>query len=138
MSGAKAVAEVGTGVGVSGLWLSAGMREEGVLTTIDVEPEHQRLAKQAFNEAGITRAIAGRAQDVLQRLADESQDLVFIDADPVAHSSWSRASDVACGRGDHRPSRGARRPGGATPRPATPRWTCGACRPPGRSPRTSD
>ena len=48
LTGAKAVVEVGTGAGVSGLWLLAGMREDGVLTTIDVEPEHQRLAKQAF------------------------------------------------------------------------------------------
>jgi predicted O-methyltransferase YrrM len=87
LSGAKAVAEVGTGAGVSGLWLLAGMADDGVLTTIDVEPEHQQLAKQAFSEAGIqasrTRVIAGRAQEVLQRLADESYDLVFIDADPV-------------------------------------------------------
>src|SRR6195952_1369531 len=84
---AKAVVEVGTGVGVSGLWLLSGMREDGVLTTIDVEPEHQRLAKQAFSEAGIgpsrTRLISGRGQDVLTRLADESYDLVFIDADPA-------------------------------------------------------
>ncbi|HZA11745.1 O-methyltransferase [Mycobacterium sp.] len=83
----KAVAEVGTGAGVSGLWLLSGMREDGVLTTIDVEPEHQRLAKQAFGEAGITpsrtRLIGGRAQDVLTRLADESYDLVFVDADPI-------------------------------------------------------
>lgn len=87
IAGAKAVVEVGTGVGVSGLWLLSGMREDGVLTTIDVEPEHQRLAKQAFAQAGIgpsrTRLISGRAQEVLTRLADESYDLVFIDADPV-------------------------------------------------------
>ncbi|MBV9639334.1 MAG: O-methyltransferase [Mycobacteriaceae bacterium] len=87
LSGGKAVAEVGTGAGVSGLWLLAGMREDGVLTTIDVEPEHQLLAKQAFAEAGIapsrTRLISGRAQEVLPRLADESYDLVFVDADPV-------------------------------------------------------
>jgi predicted O-methyltransferase YrrM len=86
LTGGKAVAEVGTGAGVSGLWLLSGMREDGVLTTIDVEPEHQRLAKQAFSEAGIaasrTRLIGGRAQDVLPRLADESYDLVFLDADP--------------------------------------------------------
>lgn len=86
LSGGKAVVEVGTGVGVSGLWLLAGMRDDGVLTTIDIEPEHQRLAKQAFAQGGIgpsrTRLIAGRAQDVLTRLADESYDLVFIDADP--------------------------------------------------------
>jgi len=87
LTGAKAVVEVGTGAGVSGLWLLAGMREDGVLTTIDVEPEHQRLAKQAFSEAGVgasrTRLISGRAQDVLTRLADESYDLVFVDAAPA-------------------------------------------------------
>jgi predicted O-methyltransferase YrrM len=87
LAGAKAVVEVGTGAGVSGLWLLSGMREDGVLTTIDVEPEHQRLAKQAFSEAGIaasrTRLIGGRAQEVLTRLADDSYDLVFIDAEPL-------------------------------------------------------
>jgi predicted O-methyltransferase YrrM len=87
LSGGKAVAEVGTGVGVSGLWLLSGMSDDGVLTTIDIEPEYLRLAKQAFSEAGIgpsrTRLISGRAQEVLTRLADESYDLVFIDADPI-------------------------------------------------------
>jgi predicted O-methyltransferase YrrM len=87
LAGAKAVVEVGTGAGVSGLWLLSGMRDDGVLTTIDVEPEHQKLAKQAFVEASIgpsrTRLIGGRAQEVLTRLADDSYDLVFIDADPV-------------------------------------------------------
>jgi predicted O-methyltransferase YrrM len=87
IASAKAVVEVGTGAGVSGLWLLSGMREDGVLTTIDVEPEHQRIAKQAFAEAGIgpsrTRLIGGRAQDVLTRLADDSYDLVLIDGDPA-------------------------------------------------------
>ncbi|WP_299556896.1 O-methyltransferase [uncultured Mycolicibacterium sp.] len=87
LTGARAAVEVGTGAGVSGLWLLSGMRDDGVLTTIDVEPEHLRLAKQAFAEAGIgpgrTRLISGRAQEVLTRLADASYDLVFIDADPV-------------------------------------------------------
>ncbi len=40
------------------------MRDDGVLTTIDIEPEHLRLARQAFAEAGIgpsrTRLISGR------------------------------------------------------------------------------
>ncbi len=87
VTGAKAVVEVGTGAGISGLWLLSGMRDDGVLTTIDLEPEHQRIAKQAFTEAGVgpgrTRLISGRAQEVLTRLADESYDLVFIDADPI-------------------------------------------------------
>jgi predicted O-methyltransferase YrrM len=87
LSGGKAVVEVGTGAGVSGLWLLSGMRDDGVLTTIDIEPEHQRIAKRAFSDAGIgpsrTRLIAGRAQEVLTRLADSSYDLVFLDTGPA-------------------------------------------------------
>lgn len=87
LSNGKALVEVGTGAGVSGLWLLSGMSDDGVLTTIDIEPEYQRIAKQAFSDAGIgpsrTRLISGRAQEVLTRLADDSYDLVFIDADPI-------------------------------------------------------
>src|ERR1700752_5119720 len=67
LSGGKAVVEVGTGAGVSSLWLLSGMREDGVLTTIDIEPEHLRLAKQALTDAGVgpsrTRLIRGRGQE---------------------------------------------------------------------------
>ncbi len=87
LSGGKALVEVGTGAGVSGLWLLSGLSDDGVLTTIDIEPEHQRIAKRAFTDAGVgpsrTRLISGRAQEVLTRLADESYDLVFVDADPI-------------------------------------------------------
>lgn len=86
-TGAKAVAEVGTGTGVSGIHLLHGMRPDGVLTTVDIEPECQRLARQAFRAAGIAgnraRLIAGRAMDVLPRLADGGYDLVFCDADQL-------------------------------------------------------
>jgi predicted O-methyltransferase YrrM len=92
LSGGKAVAEVGTGVGVSGLWLLSGMSDDGVLTTIDIEPEYVRLAKQAFAEArigpGRTRLISGRAQEVLTRLADDTYDLVFIDGDPIDQAEY--------------------------------------------------
>ncbi len=92
LSGGKAVVEVGTGAGVSGLWLLSGMAEDGVLTTIDIEPEHQRTAKLAFADAGIgpsrTRFITGRAQEVLTRLADRSYDLVFVDADPIDQPAY--------------------------------------------------
>jgi predicted O-methyltransferase YrrM len=90
-SAAKAVVEIGTGTGVSGLWLLRGMRPDGVLTTIDVEAEHQRMARRLFVEAGFpasrTRIIAGRALEVLPRLADGVYDLVFIDADPTEYSA---------------------------------------------------
>lgn len=83
---AKSVAEAGTGTGVSGLWLLAGMGADGVLTTIDVEPEFQREARRAFEEAGHpgarTRIIQGRASDVMPRMAAHSYDMVVLDIDP--------------------------------------------------------
>jgi predicted O-methyltransferase YrrM len=82
---AKSVVEIGTGTGVSGLWLLRGMRPDSVLTSIDIEPEHQAMARQSFVAAGFAtsraRLITGSARDVLPRLADEAYDLVFIDAE---------------------------------------------------------
>ncbi|SMG30347.1 Predicted O-methyltransferase YrrM [Rhodococcus rhodochrous J3] len=94
MLDARTVVEIGTGAGVSGLWLLHGLREDGVLTTIDSEPEHQRAAKIAFREAGVvasrTRLINGRALDVLPRLADSGYDMVFVDATPADHPHFVR------------------------------------------------
>jgi predicted O-methyltransferase YrrM len=82
---AKAVVEIGTGCGTSGIWMLRGMRKDGVLTSVDVDPEHQRLARNAFTEAGFPanryRLIGGKAADVLPRLTDGAYDLVFCDAD---------------------------------------------------------
>lgn len=95
-AGARSVVEIGTGTGVSGLWLLRGMPSDGVLTTIDVEPEHQRAARQAFAEAGVrtnrTRVIAGRALDVLPRLTDAAYDLVFVDADTTELAAYLEQS----------------------------------------------
>lgn len=89
---ARAVVEIGTGAGVSGLWLLRGMVPEGVLTSIDVEPEHQRVARAAFTAAGHPpsrlRLINGMGLDVLPRLTDGGYDLVFVDADPVDHPRY--------------------------------------------------
>jgi len=84
--------EIGTGTGVSGVWLLRGMRPDGVLTTVDTEGEHQRLAKQAFTEAGIptqrVRLIPGAALDVLPRLTDGHYDLVFADGDKTEYAEY--------------------------------------------------
>ena len=89
---ARAVVEVGTGAGVSGLWLLRGMRPDGVLTTVDKDPEHQRAARQAFTEAGIpsgrARLINGAALEVLPRLADGGYDLVFVDAAKTEYADY--------------------------------------------------
>ncbi|HEV7825512.1 MAG TPA: O-methyltransferase [Mycobacteriales bacterium] len=94
--GARSVVELGTGTGVSGVWLLRGMRPDGVLTSIDVESEHQRLARKTFTDAGFAssrfRLINGRALDVLPRLADTSYDLVLVDADKTEYADYLSAA----------------------------------------------
>ncbi len=89
---ARAAVEIGTGTGVSGLWMLRGMRPDGVLTTVDTEAEHQRLAKQTFTEGGVApqrvRLIPGAALDVLPRLTDGHYDLVFCDGDKQEYSEY--------------------------------------------------
>lgn len=83
-SQAKAVVEVGTGAGVSGLWLLSG-NPNVILASIETEGEYQSHAKFAFNQAQIPasrlRLINGKSVEVLTNLADETYDLVFLDGD---------------------------------------------------------
>ncbi|TWP33729.1 O-methyltransferase [Leekyejoonella antrihumi] len=89
---AHSVVEIGSGAGVSGLWLLWGMPDDGVLTTIDIDPEHQRAARQAYAEAGVpaqrTRVISGSALDVMPRLADGSYDMVLIDGEKSEYPQY--------------------------------------------------
>jgi predicted O-methyltransferase YrrM len=81
--GAQAAVEIGSGAGYSGVWIVRGLAPKGVLTTIEVDPDHQRLAKNTYEEAGFAnrvRSILGRALDVLPRLTDGGYDLAFLDA----------------------------------------------------------
>ncbi|GAA3628235.1 SAM-dependent O-methyltransferase [Microbacterium awajiense] len=79
------IVEIGTGAGVSGLWLLHGS-PRATLTTIDKEPEHLGVARQSFQEAKIpparARFITGRAAEVLPRMNEASYDIVLVDADP--------------------------------------------------------
>jgi predicted O-methyltransferase YrrM len=82
--GAKAAVELGTGAGVSTLWLLRGLTPDGILTSVDSDGEHQRLAKASLADAqvptGRVRLIQGRALEVLPRLSEAAYDLVFCDA----------------------------------------------------------
>jgi len=82
---ARSLIEIGTGAGVSGLWMLHGA-PQATLTSIDSEIDHQQLARTAFANAGIAsnriRLIAGRALDVLPRMNESSYDIVLVDADP--------------------------------------------------------
>lgn len=83
---ARSIVEIGTGTGVSGLWMLGAMPTDGVLTSVDLEAEHQRHAREVFAAAGFApqrfRLIAGQALDVMPRLTDAGYDLVILDGDP--------------------------------------------------------
>ena len=65
---AKTMVEIGTGCGSSGIWLLRGARPDAVLTSVDSEPEHQRLARLSLAAAGFPanryRLISGKAAGV--------------------------------------------------------------------------
>ena len=87
--GARNVVEVGSAVGVTGLWLLRGMHPKGVLTSIEPDPHTQGLAGQAFEDAGATdrvRSILGDPLEVLDRLSDHSYDLLVLQRIDEDHS----------------------------------------------------
>ena len=81
LTGAKSVVEIGTNSGVSGLWVLQGLPNDGVLTTIDAEREHSKIARTVFEEADIPstkyRIITGNLIDVVGKLADNSYELII-------------------------------------------------------------
>lgn len=85
-TGARQILEVGTGVGVSGLALLR-YAPEAHLTSIDIEAEHMRQAREVFADAGIPtarlRLIEGDAGQVLPRLNFAAYDLVVLDEHPL-------------------------------------------------------
>lgn len=84
---AESIIEIGTGIGVSGLWLLQGA-PDAQLTSIDVEADHHEAARRHFTDAGHAparvRLITGRAADVLPRMNEHDYDIVLIDADAAS------------------------------------------------------
>lgn len=70
----------------------AGMAPGGVLTSVDIEPEHQQIARKSFTQVGIAsqrfRLITGPALRVLPKLSDGAYDLVFVDGDKLEYAEY--------------------------------------------------
>ncbi len=83
MSGAKNVLEIGTSNGVSAIWMALGLKETGgKLTTLEIDPDKVKLARENFAKAGVEdriELIEGDALEILKTLTG-TYDLVFIDA----------------------------------------------------------
>lgn len=90
-SSVHSILEIGTGAGVSGLWLLTGA-PDAILTSIDIEYDHQQAARTAFADADVPanriRLITGNALEVLPRMNDGAYDLVLVDADAASVLSY--------------------------------------------------
>ncbi|ROS30549.1 O-methyltransferase [Cellulomonas sp. PhB150] len=86
-AGARRILEIGTLGGYSTLWLARALPRGGVLTTLEIDPVHARVAADSLEQAGVgdlVEVLVGPAVDTLDRLVAEDTepfDLVFIDAD---------------------------------------------------------
>ncbi len=81
---AKRVLEVGTSNGYSAIWLTLALEEtDGHLTTVEIDPERVKLAKENLKRAGLSHRVTcleGDAHKVVPTL-EGPFDFVFLDAD---------------------------------------------------------
>jgi predicted O-methyltransferase YrrM len=79
----SAILEIGTFTGYSAICLAQGLKPDGVLYTLESNPEMSDFAAPYFEEAGLKEKIimiTGNASESIQTL-EGPFDLVFIDAD---------------------------------------------------------
>ena len=88
------ILEIGTFCGYATLCLAEGLAANGLLHTIEIDPEREARIRRYVGAAGITNRVRlhiGAALDVLPALVDEVWDLVFIDADKRNNAAYFEA-----------------------------------------------
>lgn len=81
---AKHVLELGTYTGYSALVMAEALPHDGTLTTIDINPETTKIAKDFWSKSDHGKKITsllGSGPEMLESLNTQKYDLVFIDAD---------------------------------------------------------
>jgi predicted O-methyltransferase YrrM len=79
--GARRILEIGTAIGYSGIWLAGALPPDGMLMTLEMDPERVRAARVNFERAGLAdrvSVIAGDAQRMIAKVAGPF-DLIFQD-----------------------------------------------------------
>jgi caffeoyl-CoA O-methyltransferase len=86
----KTILEIGTYTGYSALCLAEGLANNGILHTIDNNPERETLVNRYINEAGFEGKIIAHVGDAAQLIPElpGEFDLVFIDADKNNYSLY--------------------------------------------------
>jgi predicted O-methyltransferase YrrM len=82
---AQKILEIGSLGGYSGIWLARALTPDGHFITLEINPKHAELVRDAFAQAGVSdraEVRVGNALDLLPLLEHEAPfDLIFIDAD---------------------------------------------------------
>jgi caffeoyl-CoA O-methyltransferase len=94
LTGARTILEVGMFTGYSALMMAEGLPDDGRLTTCEVDPKAEAIARRYFSESPHGHKIAirmGPAFETIKTLSGPL-DLVFIDADKANYSNYYEAS----------------------------------------------
>jgi predicted O-methyltransferase YrrM len=79
--GAARILEIGTAIGYSGIWMARALPANGMLLTIELDPERARIARANFERAGLgdrVSVIVGDAQRMVTKVSGPF-DLIFQD-----------------------------------------------------------
>ncbi len=91
-TGARRILEVGTSNGHSTLWLAdAAQSTGGRVQTLDIDPRRTALARANLERAGLGEVVDCRtigAAQALGEYADDSWDLVFLDAERPEYAGY--------------------------------------------------
>ncbi len=84
------ILEIGTYTGYSGICLTEGLSDDGLLHTIDINEELLPMVKKYFQKAGCNNKIKIHTGDAVKIIPglNEIFDLVFIDADKKNYSTY--------------------------------------------------
>ncbi len=89
--GARAVVEIGTSTGYSGLWLMLALKSTGgKLRTFEIDRGRAAQARKHFAQAGVDESVTvveGDAHENVKRLR-EAIDVLFIDADKDGYPDY--------------------------------------------------
>lgn len=91
-TGARTLLELGTSNGYSTVWLADAVRATGgQLTTVDIDAGRSSEAVANLERAGLRSHVELRVQDAAETLrasTDEQWDMVFLDAERPAYTSY--------------------------------------------------
>ncbi len=89
---AQKILEIGSLGGYSGIWLARALPIHGRFITLEINPTHAELVRNAFKGAGVSdraEVRVGKALDLLPLLEHEAPfDLIFIDADKPPYPQY--------------------------------------------------